>query len=110
LTTKRHLSNPDIGKREFDLVVAGTEVHALNSQDLFERNFYAVTAGNVDTWMANKVKASNTGTVQLVYEEDGTLPWGSIIVQTNCALQVTLRRRLGKKRSAMLSTKLAPAV
>jgi hypothetical protein len=86
LTTKRHLSDSDIRKREFDLVVAGAGVHALNSQDLFERNFYAVTAGNVDTWMANKVKASNTGTVQLVYEEDGTLPWGSMIVQTNCAL------------------------
>jgi hypothetical protein len=109
LTTKRHLSTSDISKREFDLVFAGAEVHALNSQDLFERNFFRVTAGNIDTWMANKVKDSNSGTVQLVYEENSALLLGSMVTRTNGALQVTRRRRLDKNRSAMPSTKLAPA-
>ena len=57
----------DVLKRDFDLVSAGPEWHTLNAQYLVERNFYKVTAGNVDTWVANKVK--NKDTVQLIFED-----------------------------------------
>jgi hypothetical protein len=64
----------DIAKRDFDLIVAGEEYQSLNPQSLTERNFYKVTAGNVDKWVANKVTDSNTGTVQLIFPDAaGTL-------------------------------------
>ena len=64
----------DIAKRDFDLIVAGEEHKSLNPQALAERNFFKVTAGNVDTWVANKVK--NKATVQLIFPDAaGLLPY-----------------------------------
>lgn len=54
-----------LAERDFDLVFAGPQ--PLNDQSLVERNFYSVKAGNVDSFIKNKVQASTT--VQLVFPD-----------------------------------------
>ena len=89
----------DIAKRDFDIIYAGEEYQSLNPQSLTERNFYKVTAGNVDTWVANKV--TNKATVQLIFPDAaGLSPYHSTRRgEANCIQQVTTRPRQFNIRS-----------